>query len=240
MSTLLAPEVSGAVPDQPFSFDVAAYLDERDANTRFVMAEFGHDAQPVAYRQPQGFTGNRAYIGFEAWLRDPYGDKQKAVRSLHERYRAQNSNIYYHTLALGGMVRVVTEDGQTEKWFEGEYNPRTPLSDNSIDEVFIGNVFGDHYVKHSAERSTALLNEAARIVTGDGVVIIRETITPVDTRRHLEELFHDAHMTVLHRITPEDTQWDALQERFSYEPSYNDGSYYLFLRKNDDVEALAS
>lgn len=240
MSTLLTPEVSRAVADQPFSFDVAAYLDERDTNTSFVMAEFGHDAQPVAYRQPQGFTGNRAYIGFEAWLRDPDGDKQKRVRSLHEQYKAQNDNIFYHTLALGGMVRSVTENGQTEKWFEGEYNPATPLPDRSAEEVFIGNVFGDHYVKHSADRSAALLNEAARIVADDGVVIIRETITPVNTQLHLEELFHEAHMTVLDRITPEDTQWSALQERFSYEPSYSNGSYYLFLKKSGSNEALAA
>ena len=231
MTTTVSTEQHEPQAEQPLDhFHVASYLETRAAKDDFIMVEFGHDARPVAYKQPRSFVNNRAYIGFEAWLRDPRGEKQATVRYLHERYNGDSQNIHYHTLALGGIVRTNYDYGVEERWFDGEYNPTTPLPDATVDEVFIGNVFGDPHVGESELRTQVLLQEALRIVSDTGVVIIRETLTPFRTAKHLEPIV-DEQATILSRITPRDDTWDELEDAFSNERAHTLGSYYLFIAR---------
>lgn len=224
---------------EPACFDVEKYLKERTEEDTFVMVEFGHDAHPIAYQQSVNLTGNRAYIGYEAWLRDPRSIKRSNLLQEHETSEARSLNIHYQTLALGGVARYVQEDGNNERWLEGEYNPSTPLPDNSVEEVVLGNVFGDPDIAESSDRTIVLLEEANRIITNEGIIIIRETISPRRTSAHLPDSIEALGLTVMSRILPTDKSWCLLEQQFAADTSYAKDSFYLLLSKRPNSAQTA-
>jgi hypothetical protein len=246
MTTSFNPEHLHSNSQEFHLFDVSSYLEERAKKDTFVMVEFGHDSLPVAYHQSRPLAGNRAYIGYEAWMRDHEGKKKSRLLERHSLYSGNSTNIHFQTLALGGMVRTVADENEesVERWFEGEYNPVTPLPDESVEEVLLGNVFGDPHISYAQSRTNALLSEATRIVDKDGVIVIRETITPHNSRTSEEDLarwprmktsleasIEEQGLTVLSYTTPQDEGWQALENEFMSERYYNKGAYYLFLSK---------
>lgn len=233
MSTGISPEVRGASASELLSDGALSYLAQREQKDAFVMVEFGHDALPVAFKHPHTFTGGRAYIGYEAWLRDPRGEKRATVQDLHASNGGNERNIHFQTLSLGGTVRSANDRGAIERWYEGDYNPSTPLPDSSVEEVFIGNVFGDPYVANVRERTDALLEEATRILAEDGTLVVRETITPFRTMGNFEASVAASGLSARARVTPRDAEWDALEHHFSNDRIHTLGSYYLLLTKEN-------
>lgn len=251
MTPSFNPEQLSSTQEERPPFDTLAYLQERAKKDTFVMVEFGHDSLPVAYHQSRPFTGNRAYIGYEAWMRDYEGEKKSRLLERHSQYDGDSTNIHFQTLALGGMVRTLADENEesVERWFEGEYNPATPLPDESVEEVLLGNVFGDPHISYAQSRTNALLSEATRILNNDGLIVIRETITPHNSRTSKEDLARwprmktslessiEAHgLDVLGYTTPQDKEWQALENEFMSERYYNKGAYYLFLSKGASLQ----
>ncbi|MES2631137.1 MAG: hypothetical protein V4611_04210 [Patescibacteria group bacterium] len=231
MSAGISPELVEESTYPLPSLDVIDYLTQRAEMDSFLMVEFGHDAHPVAHQQSRPFTGDRAYIGFEAWLRDPEGKKKDAIQKTSEVYSDSNHNIHFQTLALGGIVRSITEDGEQQKWYEGLYDPTTALPDGTAEEVLLGNVLSDPYLVYSHERTGAMIDEAVRILADSGVIVIRETIRPDRVGAAFEASIAARDLKVLARVTPEDEQWEALESQFVADPYYAPDSYYLLLSK---------
>lgn len=223
---------SGEKPT-PTRFDVEAYLAQRDADPNFVMVEIGHDSLPVAYQQPVEFRGKRAYIGIEGWLRDPIGVKGDRLSMLRAT-KENDQNIFYISQNLGGAV-LRNFDESRHSAYGGSYDPTTNLPAGAASEVFISNVFCDPHIAFSIDRTISLLGEAARIVSHDGMIVIRDTITPNYVNYLSDELFIHNGLKVVTILTPGDDSWPALEVVFKGEPSNfippRPDSRYVFLAK---------
>lgn len=55
---------------------------------------------------------------------------------------------------------------------------KLPFSENSIHEIYFGNVFGDPHISNIQRQE--FLNDAFRVLDKDGALIIRESTTPAD------------------------------------------------------------
>lgn len=218
------------------NFSVDTYLDRRATNPSFVMVEIGHGGLPVAYQQNPGFTGQRAYIGIEAWLRDRWNRQRDRKVDQHNALR-QGQNIFYVAQKLGGSV-LYDEDNPRYSWYEGEYDPKTLLPDGTADEVFLSNVFCDPHIADSRDATTRLLSEAVRLAESSGMIVLRETITPHKTVYLTSRLIDDYGLRVEGGVIPSDENaWSKLEELYKAEPSKmgpSYGSYYLFLSKTTE------
>lgn len=215
------------------NFNVDTYLDSRANNPSFVMVEIGHAGLPVAYQQAPGFTGQRAYIGIEAWLRDLWGRQQDRKIDQH-RTLGQGQNIFYIAQSLGGIVNY-DDENLKNSWYDGEYDPVTLLPEAAADEVFISNVFCDPHVAYSPDATSKLLAEAARLVDPNGLIVLRETTTPNKAVCFTNRLIDTTGLKTEGLVRSSDTEiWEKLETFYKAEPAKMEpklGSYYLFLSK---------
>ena len=201
------------------------------------MVEIGHNTHPVAFQQPFQFTGGRAYIGVEAWLREGQGELEDTVAILTR----QGHNIVFLTQDIGGGVysdrTIPTDEEAFFTWYEGPYNTRTPLSDGAGDEVFLGDVATDPHIGENEEFSTKLLTEVSRLAGSEGMIVLREHKTPHRSTYILDEeflaLFGLSKVGFVTRDNPED--WARLHPVYrgdiSSEEKYPEKSFFMFLAK---------
>lgn len=219
--------------------DATEYLEQRRCLEHLKAVEFGHGVLPIAFKHPT-YTGNRYYIGVETWFRgchpslaENFKDKTTAKLNGDPVLKKQNITLIHHQ--PGGEIIVDPGDidrPHWESWYNGPYDPRTELKDGVANEVFVSNVFNDPHTANSRERSQLLLFELARVVSDEGVVILRETITP-DRFNLTDEMIHDAGLFIAAKITPEMVDaWEALQQEFAGENWYSKDSFYLFLKRS--------
>lgn len=206
-------------------FILSQYLDLRERDN-FVMAEIGHRLTPIVpYQKP--FTGNRAYIGIEANLRNPFGKFDDDMQSIKDRYTDQN--VFFVDHDTGGNA-IYTEGELSSRAYEGEYDTTTFLPDNSVDEVFLGNVFGDYHVAWH-QNTDKLIRECARIIDQNGTIIVRETITPQNVQISDKALALQGLKQVA-RITTTNPSWDQIENIFAGTEFriFNPNAYYLFIQ----------
>lgn len=87
------------IPEQSV-FNISKYLAKREQRKLFSIAEFGHDSYPIGLNPYHSIwlTGERRYIGIEAWLRDPFQKKRSSI----EGSKYNLNNITFHPVELGG------------------------------------------------------------------------------------------------------------------------------------------
>lgn len=212
-------------------FSVDKYLKTRAENPDFVMVEIGHGNFPVAFQQG-GFTGDRAYIGVEAWLRDLCG-KKNYVESLRQQRGEQNIFFIDHD-TIGTTDWSCDPDGGFLE-YTGSYSAETILPPGTANEVFLSNVFGDPHVAFSGG-SEALVKETSRLAKLGGFVIIRETITPHFLQLSVDQV-ENSGLEVTKIVTQEDEhEWQALQELYVSDPHSlsRRKNQYIFLQKPNE------
>jgi hypothetical protein len=220
------------------AFDVESYLNHRDDASPFTMVEIGHGPNPVVFKQ-LGFSGLREYIGIEAGLRDRRGGLSARLTQLKAAHPEQNAEFIFHD--LGGVVVYDPEqdpdDALADSWYEGDYKPRTVLDHGIAVEVLLNNVLGDNHTADIPENGQALLVEAARLLKDDGVVIIRESITPF--RVHFtKDFLASTGLGKVAKLRGDDydriNTWDELEKRFNagqpLSPYTQPMSFYAFLK----------
>jgi hypothetical protein len=225
--------VAEALP-VPQGLDLAAHLERHDHQPIFRMVEIGHGTAPVAYQQPTGFTGQRSYVGIEAGLRDLHGDLWTDLEKLQAEHPDQNVTFIPQGVGRHGEMRrrsVFSLVGQTV--YLGAYNPQTTLEDGSADEVFLNNVFGDPHLALSGKRTRSLIKEVSRLTADDGIVVVRESMTPHWSKWRLnDKLLASVGLERLQDYTYFDPEWRQLESRYKNKrlPSgYPD--FYRFLAK---------
>jgi hypothetical protein len=211
----------------PGAFDVDQYIAQRNADPDFLLIELGHRVSPIAFQQPVGFNGKRAYIGIEAWLRDIYGIEQKHVASLTDTHRG-DQNIFFMPLFVND-----GNDGRFHRTSD-EYDPRISLPTGVASEIFMGNVFGDPHIHGGSDRTENLLAEVARLAKLGGTVVIRETITPEYT--HLaKRLLEINGLRKAYEVGPGNKEtWEKLEAIFAGHHGQHDplpSSFYMFLSR---------
>ncbi|HVX57928.1 MAG TPA: hypothetical protein VHA37_09460 [Candidatus Saccharimonadales bacterium] len=219
-----------AAPMPTPDFDLGDYLDERLHRPSFVMAEIGHGPYPLVANLPRFFSGQRAYIGIEAGMRDRDLAEERA-EEFSQQYADANASFLTHDIGEGERLQGNT---CTDEWYEGEFEAETILPDAAADEVVASNVFGDPLIAPDFGRTTKLLQEMSRLITHDGLVVVRETITPANAVFLQEYIVKHAGLTILKRVELEEAlDWEQLELFYGthreYANPYQEGSFYLFM-----------
>lgn len=217
----------------PVTDYVGDFLAARDENLKFVMAEFGHYDIPVAFQQPEPFTGDRAAIGIETWFRDYHGKAREAVEKQRDADDLEQ-NIFFLEYNAGlsmcydSLGRIISSSGK--------FRPETVLPDEAVDETFASNVFGDENMANSRENTLSMLGEMSRLTSEEGRIVIRETISPRANPFLTKELFEESGLKLDLIIIQDATDdWERLEEVYNAE---NAGhaimpfSFYMILSKD--------
>ncbi len=122
--------------------------------------------------------------------------------------------------------------------YEGIYKFDAPIESKSCDEIVISNVFGDYHVAASTRHMSAVLDEACRVVKPDGMIVIRETITPDESNLPLTELVkNNPGIDIFARVNPSSNVWNQLERIYGNIDStafpYTPQQYYLFITPNN-------
>lgn len=214
------------------------YLERRKGATSFKTVEFGHGMTPIWLRNPEAYSeGTHSYLGVEQWLRG----YDSGAKELQKKVPNGLVGTIQHVAqsAVGEVLRSYDQKG-AEIWYEGDYSAKAEVEDSSIDEVVASNLLTDPMVAHHHQRVTVALAEMHRIVSEQGVVVLRETITP-DNTQYLEQSIVESGLEVADRVTrARDSQsWTALEQVYNGDISMrlpNNRSFYLLLTKADNVQ----
>jgi hypothetical protein len=188
------------------TLDIAEYFKFRTEREDFVMVEIGHGAKPAAFADPDNFSGGRAYIGIEAWLRDPLNLKRDVI----DLRPYKNRNIFFI-------------DRSTVKTnIDGFSDTFAILPDSSADELLLANLLGDPEVVHGSINNANILSESRRLIGQVGKLVIRETVTPVVIGSQLE-LLTSAGLQTEAIVRPDNAEaWSKLEE------VYGSGGFHIF------------
>jgi hypothetical protein len=211
-------------------FNVQDYMGNRDVREDFVIVELGHNAVPIA-RNQQNLTGNRAYIGVEAWIRD----RKHSHYLQHLGDSALKNTFFIDQYLYPEMEHATDRLSHDAEVFSESYDPTTILPNNAADELFLSNVFGDPHIYASPDRPRLLLQEATRLLAPNGTMVIRETLTP----HFPQSALTDAGLHIVHRQDYGDNEifWGELESVFNggnrfalVEPT----SFYLFIQSTEN------
>ena len=223
-----SPEVNGQ------EFNLGAYLEQRNQSHNFVMVEFGHGLRPAAFRQSVEFTDQRVYIGIEPWLRNSRSNGERRLYHLQAENSEQSISFIDQDLDKGGTrtQRRLSRVGRV-LGFVGLYDPSTILPDGAADEILLSNVFGDPQVAGSKKRTKRLLDEVGRLTAEQGMVVIRETITPLNAQHSLTKIaLQNAGLKAAKCYSPTDEKWESLEAVYGAGKRYwHSDRFYQFLIK---------
>lgn len=211
-------------------FSVDSYLEARAQSPNFVMVEYGYRENPAALVADADFTNNRAYIGVDAHIRDPIGEASSSLKKRLNRVEGQN--VFFVDQDLGGTL--LFDDPELGCDYVGKYDAQTILPDNVADEVFASNVLCDPMVADYQDRTYSFVAELARVTSGAGYIVLRETISPREVR-FLDEAIGIFGLEKVMTVEPDSSEWETLER--SYSPHLISvmakSSYYMYLQKTD-------
>ena len=193
------------------------------------------------YRQPVPFTGNRRYIGVEAWLRDSNSYKRQRISALQRQHPNQNISYIHHDAGVTPVGKPFYREGGFVYFADGDYQARTVLPDGLVHEMLFSNVFGDPQVAFTPHGTGRLLHEASRLVRDDGKVVVRETTAPRHAIKTLTgSVLQAAGLQIDHRIPYMAGPWERLEATYrgagSSKYCQAEG-FYLFLSKTAIAES---
>lgn len=214
------------------NFEVGEYLESRSQNPNFIAVEFGHREKPIAFSEATDFTGDRAYIGIEANLRNGYGFM--CLDDMVSESGLEDSNVFFIDHVVGRI-----KSGWDDVEIDGDYQAETILPPDIANEVFAGNVVCDPIVAHNEKRTNSFIEELARVVAPAGRIILRETITPKEIK-YLKSALAISGLSRVATITPQCKEWTQLEKVYDcdYDPFYScisKSSFYMFLQKSDAI-----
>ncbi len=152
-------------------------VESQEKQPLHVFVEVGTNQLPVTFMGEKRFGGeNDMYIGIDVKKKDVVMAKQ-----VHE----------------------FGPKGQHATFVQASAE-QLPLKDESAEEMFFGNVFGDPSIDTGA--MSTFLSEAERVLKQGGQLIIKETNTPIDIEE-LRNLLSWHHFREERVITTEDKNW---------------------------------
>ena len=125
-------------------------------------------------------------------------------------------------------ARHATGEGQNATFIEAR-GEELPLKNESVGEIFFGNVFGAPRIPD--HKKVKFLDEAERVLKPDGLLVIKETNTPPAFAK-LAKLFEGRSLHEERKVTPKDKEW--LEELRKYEDlgmMTDSSSFLVFLKK---------
>ena len=190
---------------------IAERKEEKQTYKR-VFVEVGTHMGPVPYMGNRKFSDNELYIGIEK------DEKRIGVAKKSATRKHKNDNV------------------ENLYFLQADAN-HLPLKNNVAEELFLGNVLGDPGI--SQEDKENFLEEAKRVVRKEGVIIIKETNTPLD-RTILSKLIDRHGFSIVKEIKRESLDWgdavDYYQRRLSIPVMDSIESYIVYFKKEKKEE----
>lgn len=233
---LFPPHKRDEINGPPKTFDLDAYLRQREQDPKFVMIEIGHGGNPAIIEQ--SFKGKRAYVGIESWQRHKSRFDKIWPQTLAQIRLRTEENIFFHDYDTGYRSG---DEYQTDAFgvHSGSYEEgrvETIFPAGAADEVYLSNVFGDPQIG-SEGNTNMLLAEIHRLVTNDGKVVINETQTPEKSLLTLmdAQAFEVRGFKLEAKLSVSDksTEWKTLEAVYSNSTSgwHDENSYFIILSK---------
>jgi len=160
---------------------------EEEEQKKHIFLEIGPDLSPVPMVGKRKFDGNNYYVGIDINADSVESDKKRAESH--------------------GMKNVSFAQGDGRKM---------PFADETVDEVFLSNVFGSPKVANDEKTINLLFNEISRVCQKNGILIIKETNTPEAMHYDkIKEIAEQYGFTVEQMVRKGDENWDEMIELYS-------------------------
>lgn len=173
-----------------------------------VFVELGTHYIPLPMLGNKKFLEDELYIGI-----DIRGDLVKQAK--------QNTNLAHEG-----------SDFENIQFLQADAK-RLPLKNKAAEEILLGNVLGDPSI--SLTDKATFLEEAKRVITEEGVIVIKETNTPLE-RDILMKLLANHHLEMIKEVNEMSADWpDAIApyEKMGAQdlPKYSRDSYLLTVKE---------
>lgn len=185
-------------------------------------------SEQVAKREAEGSPPKKVYLdlGNGAY---PLFEKGEKEISPDEVYIGADSEQPFRAGYYPENLTFVEADGTA-----------LPFKDNSIDEIYIGNLFG--LISKDQQKKLGIFSEVRRVLSEKGLGIIDESYTPRHapfTLEQLPQLLNQYGLEVVDVITPEDHEkWEKevrpyseLAARKYYAQTVNGTPYFVKFKK---------
>ncbi len=210
------------------------YYENRNPRSLSV-TEFGHNIYPICLTANALTTPYERYTGIETW----YRGGSEAKSRLEDKLRTVDGS---KTDNYNRSIRFITHDSGitihregSDRWQEGSYTPYSSSELGHEDEVIASNLFGDPDIAESIALTQTLLAQMAEITRPNGLIVLRETITPERVRpfskAFLGEIGLKGYMTYK---TTDSPLWKRLESIYdgSKAKPLSAKSLYIFLQKS--------
>lgn len=147
---------------------------EEEKPLKRVFVEVGTHYLPIPFMGSKNFADDELYIGIEKSNKLVKEAKKNAERA-YQRKKNNLENIHF-----------LQADAE-----------RLPIKNEIAEEVFLGNVLGDPSISLISKEK--FLEEAKRIVKKDGVIVVKETNTPLN-HDVLMKLFIDHNLQIMKEV----------------------------------------
>ncbi len=178
-----------------------------------VYVEVGSGLAPVPLLWPNKIRENDIYLGVDA--------DQRALEFGRKRMRTENN--------LDNRKRNKPKN-HSNLYFMAAEAEHLPLQDESVDEIFFGNIFGLLQFSQYA-KILPILAEAYRVLKKDGTLVVNENNTPIDSF-DMSGLLEQAKFRVetLHNVNEMNDKYG--QDRPNFITSLSMKSYLLIAKKS--------
>ena len=197
--------------------------DERVPKRVFV--EVGTNIIPVPFIGGKSFEHD-TYIGVDV----KEENARKARENSDHRFASETKNIFF-----------LNADAK-----------KLPLADDSVDELYMGNLIGDPGV--TQKEKEIFFKEASRVLKNEGRLVVKETNTPypvvpdpseqVFINQSLEELIKKSDFVVEKFVNSADPEWPSVAAPYDRVTTkaplrfHKDWHYIVFLRKKLPVKSV--
>jgi hypothetical protein len=215
------------------TFDLFEYIHNRYIRNNLIVVEIGHGRNPIVARI-NDLTGQRAYVGVEAWLRDRSHQSRDVVADFSDWARKNNRNVSFIDQPLPGFAELSREDDffvSSNTTYVGEYDPATILPNNAADEVYLSNVFGDPHIAKTEGATDKLLEEVARLIDPSGMIVVCENITPQLAGLNSERLERSGLKEVASFTPDMEYEWSLLSKIYDNYTTPLYGGFFKFIAK---------
>lgn len=140
------------------------------------------------------------------------GDKEFSENDIYIGLDIDKENIKAAKSAAKSIIESGNRPAVKNYMFMAADMRRLPLSDGSVDELFLGNVLGDSSIWTGNKNK--LFKEIKRVLKYDGSVIIKETYTPFELEE-LDKLLKTYNFQIIRSVIPGDKEWDEEVQKYN-------------------------
>ncbi len=188
---------------------------EKEKQPRRVFVEVGTNEIPLPMLGKKAFGENDVYIGIDVERENVELSRERSEEWVKSGARPEIKKMIFTQADMG----------------------RLPFADRTVDDLYLGNVFGDPGI--SLKSKEDFLEEARRVLRDERELIIKENNTPMELDTYfdaqgilvsigLKDLLKRHGFLINRMMTPEDSDWKIEMDKYHITNLSGDHSYILY------------